>query len=87
VNEAASNGVREIPIELGRGVRHGVSALNLKRNKWMRGAWGGPAVFVGAKEPDGVGVKAGGLGGASDLDGRVAGLRRVEHLIEGAGEN
>ena len=85
--QAGGDGVGKIPVKLGGGVGHAGFALHFGRQQGMGGAPGRPGVFGCAEEPDSIGSESGGLGGASDLDGRVARFGGKEGLFEAAGEN
>ena len=85
-DESSGDCARQLPIELRGGVGHAGLALHLERKQGMCRAAGRPGVFVRAQEPDGIGGEARGLGGAGDLDGRVAGFGSKEGFVQSAGQ-
>ena len=85
--EAGGNGLGQIPVELGGGMRHGGAALHVERQEGVRGAAGRPGVLAGAEEPDGIGGEAGRLCWPGNLDRRVLGFGGEEGFVEGADEN
>ena len=76
--EARGYDVGEVPVGLGCGVRHRETALDGRREEWVKAAALRPGQVVRAEEPDSVELLAGGLEGAHDLDGRVVGLGRED---------
>ena len=74
----------KFPVELRSGMGHTCIALDIERKQGMRRSPGGPCLLAGAEEPNGIGGKAGGLGGTGDLDRRIAGFGSKKCRVEGA---
>ena len=86
-NDAAGDGVGQIPVELRRGVGHACLALHLGRKQRMDRAARRPCILVCAQKPDGIGREACRLRRAGNLDGRVAGFGGKERFVQRAGQN